>query len=548
MNDKIKPKTLTPFRRFCMTIGELPSSYLETMSYYEMLLWFTKYLSDTVIPAVNNNAEALEEAQKVIEEMKEYMDNYFDNLNIQNEINNKLDDMAESGQLVEIIGQYLETSAILGFDTKADLKDADNLIDGSITKTLGDLTYGDGKGQFYKIRTKTELDVVDDDNILALTNFNDLIAEKIPYTNGYSLQSQITTNSNAIADLNNNRSILLSDSYFDWSPDVTIPDDQKYWKMFFKMENITNYQGFNMGGIGFYQKVDNVNFLKLLQNNSDNIPNKETVKNIFVFGGYNDAFDDNTTITNIKDAIRDFVAYCKTTYPNAKVIIGEIGYDTNLNNAGTTRRNKINNKVVPAYCDTNYDTDNSFIYLPNLEYCLHNKDYMSSDGIHPNIAGHNALANAIHSAYHNGFEQLPVNEEYVSALPADNNTQENTNILLYVKNDMPLKTIRLNNFVVSYTSNYPTLSENAGAVVGKITNSKTILPVYDIPFDCTILAQKSSDNTYEIVNGKLYFTQDGSITLNIMKLNSSKTGWDTIQDVKFVQVFSQELVCSMNVL
>ena len=70
---------------------------------------------------------------------------------------------------------------------------------------------------------------------------------------------------------------------------------------------------------------------------------------------------DNTTIENINYAINNFVAYCKTNYPNAKVVIGEIGYDTNLNNAGTTRRNKINNKVIPAYCNTSYNTNFPYI-------------------------------------------------------------------------------------------------------------------------------------------------------------------------------------------
>ena len=178
MNDKIKPKTLTPFRRFCMTIGELPSSYLETMSYYEMLLWFTKYLSDTVIPTVNNNAEALEEAQKIIEEMKEYMENYFDNLNIQEEINNKLDEMAESGELVEIISVYLSSQAIIGFDSVTDMKSAENLVNGSFARTYGTSSYDDGIGYFYKIREITESDTVDENKIVSL-NDNTLIAEKI---------------------------------------------------------------------------------------------------------------------------------------------------------------------------------------------------------------------------------------------------------------------------------------------------------------------------------------------------------------------------------
>lgn len=549
MNEKIetKPITLTPFKRFCMTIGELPSSYLETMSYYEMLLWFTKYLGETVIPAINNNAEAVTEVQNLFLELQDYVNNYFDDLNIQNEINNKLDDMAESGQLADIIAQYIQLAGVLAYNTKAQMKAATNLVEGSITKTLGNTSYQDGQGAFYKVREIQNTDVVDDENIIALSD-PDLIAEKIPYSSGYDLQNQITTNTNAIADINNNRSILLSDSYFDWSPDETIVLNNRYWKKFFDMEGITDYYAYNKGGIGFYQKVDNENFLSILQNHYNDITNKDTIKYIFVFGGYNDAFDDNTTITNINDAINEFVAYCKINYPNAQVIIGEIGYDTNLDYAGTTRRNKINNKVIPAYCNTTYNSNNPYIYLPNLNYCLHNKDYMSTDGIHPNTVGHNALANAVYSAFNKGFEYLPINEEYVGALPADGNTQENTNIQLYVKNDIPLKTIRLNNFVVSYTSNYPTLSEDVGIVVGKFTNSKTILPVYDVAFNCTVLAQKSSDNTYEVVPGKLNFIHDGSITINVMKLNSSKTNWDTIPDVKYIQVFKQELACSMNVL
>lgn len=179
-NINIKPIILPPFKRLCMTIGELPSSYVETMSYYEMLLWFTKYLGETVIPAIDNNAEALKEVQSLFIELQDYVNNYFENLDVQTEIDNKLDEMADSGQLADIIAQYLEVASVLGFDTKSDLKNAENLVDGSIAKTLGDSTYNDGKGNFYKIREITNEDVVDDDNIIALTNYPTLVAEKLP--------------------------------------------------------------------------------------------------------------------------------------------------------------------------------------------------------------------------------------------------------------------------------------------------------------------------------------------------------------------------------
>ena len=146
MNDEIKIPTMkiTPLKKICMTIGELPTSYLETMTYYEMLIWFTNYLRDSIIPAVNNNAEAVHELQELFVELQTYVNNYFDNLDVQEEINNKLDDMLEEGVLEQIIEQYLQSSAIWGFDTINEMKEATNLIDGSYAKTLGFYEKNDG--------------------------------------------------------------------------------------------------------------------------------------------------------------------------------------------------------------------------------------------------------------------------------------------------------------------------------------------------------------------------------------------------------------------
>ena len=109
MNNDLRPiTTLPPFKRMCMTIGELPTSYLETMTYYEMLVWFTEYMKNTIIPTINNNGLAVEELQNKYIELKSYVDNYFDNLDVQEEINNKLDEMAEDGSLTNLIKDYVD--------------------------------------------------------------------------------------------------------------------------------------------------------------------------------------------------------------------------------------------------------------------------------------------------------------------------------------------------------------------------------------------------------------------------------------------------------
>ena len=139
MYDKIEEKTviLPPFKHFIMTVGEIPTSYLETMTYYEMLVWFTNYLGKTVIPAINENGEAVTELQNLFVELQNYVNDYFENLDVQEEINNKLDDMVEAGTLQEIIADYLNSKAVFGYDTVQDMKEATNLINGSYAKTLG---------------------------------------------------------------------------------------------------------------------------------------------------------------------------------------------------------------------------------------------------------------------------------------------------------------------------------------------------------------------------------------------------------------------------
>ena len=101
-------QSLTPFKKFIMTIGAIPTSYLESMTYAELLMWFCDYLQNTVIPTVNNNADAVEELQSLYEQLENYVNDYFDNLDIQDEINHKLDEMATDGTLMPLFNQYYE--------------------------------------------------------------------------------------------------------------------------------------------------------------------------------------------------------------------------------------------------------------------------------------------------------------------------------------------------------------------------------------------------------------------------------------------------------
>lgn len=169
----------SPFKHLVMTLGELPTSFVDSMTYYECLAWLVNFIQNTVIPTVNNNAEAVEELQTAFATLKNYVDTYFDNLDIQEEVDNKLDEMAESGQLADIVASYIQLRGILAYNNVAELKAATNVVNGSFAETYGFYTAGDGGGAKYKIRTITNEDVPDDMFIFSITNNPTLVAELI---------------------------------------------------------------------------------------------------------------------------------------------------------------------------------------------------------------------------------------------------------------------------------------------------------------------------------------------------------------------------------
>ena len=237
--DRLEPKAFT---RFCMSIGAVPSSYIAGLTIEEQLLWFCSYLEKEVIPAVNNNAEAVTELQNLYVQLKQYVDDYFENLDVQEEINNKLDEMAESGQLTDIIAQYLQLAGVLAYDTKAQMKAATNLVEGSITKTLGNLAYNDGQGAFFKVRQVQNTDVIDDENIIALSD-PDLVAEKIQYSSGYDIQQQIDNISEKLNNEVETKLTLCKNAYYNNYNIV----GNKYGLSYEKITNNSN--PFNIQGI-----------------------------------------------------------------------------------------------------------------------------------------------------------------------------------------------------------------------------------------------------------------------------------------------------------
>ena len=100
------------FKFWCQKV--LPLVYDDSLSYYEVLCKLVTYLNNT-IGAVNENTEDIANLTLAFNELQDFVNNYFDSLDVQEEINNKLDKMAEDGTLTNLIKPYLYP--IIGYVT-----------------------------------------------------------------------------------------------------------------------------------------------------------------------------------------------------------------------------------------------------------------------------------------------------------------------------------------------------------------------------------------------------------------------------------------------
>ncbi|MBO7694224.1 MAG: SGNH/GDSL hydrolase family protein [Methanobrevibacter sp.] len=396
-------KIKEPFIYYCQKV--IPLAFDESLSYYEVLCHLTAKIKE-VIDEQNIEGQAIEELQEKYLLLVDYVEHYFDNLDVQEEINNKLDDMAEHGELADIIAQYLGLAGVLAFDTVANMVAGENLVNGSICYCLGQETYNDGLGSFYKIRTITSDDTVDGKNIIALNVSNTLIAEKIFNLDLETLKSEMSL-------INNKKYLFISDSYetgYQGSGQPTIEG------FITKTKNQLNLNATIIAenGYGFLGMESNHKWKTLVENTT--IENKNLYTDIFILGGMNDRGTDE----QIENAMSELFTYLKNNFPNAIIHVGCVGKyaksnETNLNNM---------RKITKLY--KTYTTLHGNKYIDNSELLLHNMSWFISDNIHPNQKGETQLSY--------GLMQYILNNKIENFMSIENNLDYQTDTLTPASN------------------------------------------------------------------------------------------------------------------
>ena len=163
------------FRNFVMQNFPFLEDDFDALTDYELFCKMIAY----VRKVYKDNKEILKKVDELY--------NYIMNLDLQDEVNNKLDEMADSGQLESIIALFLNVASMLTYDSVDDLKSAENVASGNIVYTAGYYEIDDGGSSYYQVREKTNEDVANDMNIIQLNDAN-LVAELIIVDNKLSIK------------------------------------------------------------------------------------------------------------------------------------------------------------------------------------------------------------------------------------------------------------------------------------------------------------------------------------------------------------------------
>lgn len=204
-----------------------------------------------------------------------------------------------------------------------------------------------------------------------------------------NLQNQINSVGNRLSLLDNRRYVFIGDSYaqatVNWI-DIVIADLGLTLGT-----NAFKISAASRGFIGDPNQSGDMSYLGLLQANIDNITDLNTITDIVVCGGINDAYASSYG-ADLMNAVTAFASYCKTHMPNAIVHCGLIGFSTD--------KDILANLEKVNYCYTQAISEYGTM-IPNAHLLFH-FSYWMSDSVHPNSVGMTAIGRGISSYLRTG--------------------------------------------------------------------------------------------------------------------------------------------------
>lgn len=347
---------IPPFKWFVLQNFPFIEEDFDAITNYQLLCKIVEYLNTTI------------DKTNELGNQVEVLTNWFNNLDVQDEIDNKLDTMAQDGTLARIINEQIFTELNNQVETNtgdiADLKNADITIQG---------------------------------NIDTLTNNLELNRNPIDFYSGKNF-------------------VVFGDSYS--QPDIPNSEDEYWVKQVAAATGMIRFN-FAIAGAGFGRSTNLLATQLTTAQNQMTAEQKQNTSVVIVYAGYNDLLNEVTDEEILSNYIA-LITNIATTFPKAKIIVapfnwgyGSLSRDINL---------RIETLMVRMERDTSqYPV--TFLKLARYWLIGVNTNFRNSN--HPSVNGYKIIASYMIGAIYGSSEHVHLGG-YVTPLHGNQNISDFT--------------------------------------------------------------------------------------------------------------------------
>lgn len=339
-----------------------------------------------------------------------------------------------------------------------------------------------------------------------------------------NLQKNIDDNGNKLSALrqefNSTRTaksvVIIGDSYAEgYTPDGNVTG----WAD--KVASSMPYCTFKIkysGGAGFSHVSASTGkkFIDLLNEAGNEMTeaNRNNVSLVLIGGGMNDR---DQTKSDLKTAIDAFATRCRELYPYADITYAFIGWSSS---------SSVRNKLRTECSNLRSCRTSGMKIITSTAFTLHDYKYFSSDGIHPNNDGEDALAQTIAGVILGSEPNITIeynlynfsSAEMASTVDSTNNeiknylslrstfSDGNTNVMLDGRFRLAISNVPVT--IATYPKNL------------KVGEGWTTPPLTD--FACTLFG-RDKNNDYFTINGFVRFAENWKIQVYHKEVDSSET-------------------------
>lgn len=204
---------LTPFKLCVLENFPFIEADFDAITNYQLLCKVVEYLNHVI-----DNQNTVEDNFKIMDDNLNTLYNFLDTLDLQDEVNNKLDEMAQDGTLLNILSNYANIERL--YNTFEDLYNDENVTKNQKVKVFGMTEINDGNGGEFIITENEGIPLNNGLYAKPLDNYQENFYNEITYTRERHYDTDCYVTTIPLNDNDNNQINLYvaKKQYTDQSP------------------------------------------------------------------------------------------------------------------------------------------------------------------------------------------------------------------------------------------------------------------------------------------------------------------------------------------